>query len=377
MIRLEGSISLLMLIMQKRIFTIVSVLVMTSLVSGCTWFSPKPTREPMAMLQAGATNFAAKMSSEYQMKLDATLLGKDAEGKAQNLTVKLSANGDVSSDLAALALNSKIKGIMSVNQDKYSLDTELRTNKQAVYAIINGLTGPAAEIPKEYVAKALGKWWKIPLPEALVKPYLDQLSLPQPIAAGAPTAEIDKGSSAVQRIKSAENMFKNVSGYIKNVTYDGSDTIGGLNSYRYVAELDTDKLRDFMIQYNKDKGSEPTAEELAKLDDFLTHFVSRVTLWVSVDGEILDRISLVLKMNKVLSEDGKSSGRGDINLDVSYMNFGKAVTTVEPTGASEFDLFSMLGGLTGASLGADGSGEIVSDTPVVPPITKVVEPVKK
>ncbi len=331
----------------------------------------------MAMLQAGATNFAAKMSSEYQMKLDATLLGKDAEGKAQNLTVKLSANGDVSSDLAALALNSKIKGIMSVNQDKYSLDTELRTNKQAVYAIINGLTGPAAEIPKEYVAKALGKWWKIPLPEALVKPYLDQLSLPQPIAAGAPTAEIDKGSSAVQRIKSAENMFKNVSGYIKNVTYDGSDTIGGLNSYRYVAELDTDKLRDFMIQYNKDKGSEPTAEELAKLDDFLTHFVSRVTLWVSVDGEILDRISLVLKMNKVLSEDGKSSGRGDINLDVSYMNFGKAVTTVEPTGASEFDLFSMLGGLTGASLGADGSGEIVSDTPVVPPITKVVEPVKK
>ena len=313
--------------------------------SGCTWFSPKPTKDPMAMLQTGVTNLASKISGEYQVKFDAMLLGKDADGKAQNVTINLAANGDATSDPLALALNSKIKGTMSVNQDKYSLDTELRANKQSVFAILNGLTGPAAEIPKEYVAQALGKWWKIPLPATLT----------------------DGSDSTVQRLKGAENIFKNVSGYVKNVTYDGSDTIGGLNSYRYVADLDAVKLKDFMIQYNKDKGTEPTAEDLVKLDDFLAHFTSHLTFWVSVEGEVLNKFSLALKMNKILSDDGKSSGKGEVNFTMSFMNFGKAVTIIDPTGATEFNLFGMLGGLSGEETpGADAAaGIVVPKAPVL------------
>ncbi len=366
----------------KKVLAIGMVTALAIGLSGCTWFSPKPTKDPMTMLQAGVTNLASKMSGEYQVKFDATLLGKDADGKAQNVTIDLAANGDATSDPLVLALNSKIKGTMSVNQDKYSLDTELRANKQSVFAILNGLTGPAAEIPKEYVAQALGKWWKIPLPAALVKPYIDSLSpTPAPVVAApvvapgakkvvpvVPAAPVvaDSSDSTVQRLKGAENIFKNVSGYVKNVTYDGSDTIGGLNSYRYVADLDAAYLKDFMIQYNKDKGTEPTPEDLVKLDDFLTHFTSRLTFWVSVEGEVLNKFSLILKMDKILSDDGKSSGKGEVNFTMSFMNFGKAVTTVEPTGATEFDLFGMLGGLAGEeTLGADAAAGIVA--PVVPP----------
>lgn len=369
----------------KKVVAIGMVMALTLGLSGCTWFSPKPTKDPMTMLQTGVTNLASKMSGEYQVKFDATLLGKDADGKAQNVTIDLAANGDATSDPLVLALNSKIKGTMSVNQDKYSLDTELRANKQSVFAILNGLTGPAAEIPKEYVAQALGKWWKIPLPVALVKPYVDSLSpTPAPVVAApvvapgakkvapvVPVAPVvaDSGDSTVQRLKGAENIFKNVSGYVKNVTYDGSDTIGGLNSYRYVADLDAAKLKDFMIQYNKDKGTEPTPEDLVKLDDFLAHFTSRLTFWVSVEGEVLNKFSLVLKMDKILSDDGKSSGKGEVNFTMSFMNFGKAVTTVDPTGATEFDLFGMLGGLSGEeALGADAAAEIV--VPKAPVVKK-------
>ncbi len=376
-----------------------SLLVVISVTSGCTWFSPKPTKEPMTMLQTGVTNLASKVSGEYQVKFDATLLGKDADGKAQNVTITLAANGDATSDPLVLALNSKIKGTMAVNQDKYSLDTELRANKQSVFALLNGLTGPAAEIPKEYVAQALGKWWKVPLPEALVKPYVDSLSPAQSVPAAAavsaplgatskasvtPVAPVvpvvaDSGSITVQRLKDAENIFKNVSGYVKNVTYDGSDTIGGLNSYRYVADLDAAKLRDFMIQYNKDKGTEPTAEDLVKLDDFLAHFTSRLTFWVSVDGEVLNKVSLALKMDKILSDDSKSSGKGDIRFDMSFMNFGKTVVTVDPTGSTEFNLFGMLGGLPGEdTLGIDApAGVPTSKVPVVPSVVKKITPAVK
>jgi len=360
----------------RKVLAIGTVAALALGLSGCTWFSPKPTKEPIAMLQTGITNFASKMSAEYQLKFDATLLGKDTEGKAQNMTVNLFANGDATSDPAAPVLNSKIKGTMTVNQDKYSLDTELRVNKQSVFAILNGLTGPASEIPKEYVAQALGKWWKIPLPQSLVDGYLGGAALTPTVATPVPATVstkaakgatpapavaapvtpvvVDSGDITAQRIKDAENIFKNLSGYVKNITYDGSDTIGGLSSYRYVADLDNAKLREFMIQFNKDKGSEPTADDLAKLDDFLANFSGRLTYWVSVDGEILNRISLALKMDKVLSDDGKSSGRGNIDLDMSYMNFGKAVTVVTPADSTEFDLFGMLGGLSGQqTLGAD------------------------
>lgn len=350
------------------------------------------------MLQAGITNFASKMSAEYQLKFDATLLGKDTEGKAQNMTVNLSANGDVTSDPAASVLNSKIKGTMTVNQDKYSLDTELRANKQSVFAILNGLTGPAAEIPKEYVAQALGKWWKVPLPQSLVNTYLGgaapapAVATPAPATAStkgakgatpapavvAPVAPVvaDSGDTTAQRIKNAENIFKNLSGYVKNITYDGSDTIGGLNSYRYVADLDNAKLREFMIQFNKDKGSEPTADDLVKLDDFLANFSGRLTYWVSVDGEILNKISLSLKMDKVLSDDGKSSGKGNINLDMSYMNFGKTVTAVAPADSTEFDLFGMLGGFSGQqTLNADDIS--VPEIKDIAPAVKAVTPAAK
>lgn len=326
----------------------VLMMVFVASASGCTWFSPKPPREPLAMLQAGVTNLASKTSSEYELNLDATLLGKDSDGKAQNLNIDLSASGDSDSDPAALAMNMKVKGNMSVNQDKYTLNSELRANTKAIYALLNGLTGPAAEIPKEYVAQALGKWWKIPLPEAMVK------------------SVTGSGESLAARLVASENVFKNVSGFVKDIVYDGSDTIGGLESYSYRASLDSAKLRDFMIQYNKDNGSEPTAEELAKLDDFLAHFSSTLTFWVSVEGEVLDRVKVALKMDKVLSEDGKSSGKGNIAFDISSRNFGKKVSLVEPVGATEFDLFGMLGGLSGL-----GASTFETDvTPSVAPALK-------
>lgn len=307
--------------------------------SGCVWFAPKPTREPLAMIQAGVTNFAAKMSSDYSVKFDATLLGKDADNKAQNVVMHLDLDGDISSDPAVMALNTKIRGNMSVNADKYMIDTELRANKSAILAMLTSLTGPEADIPKEYVAQAAGKWWKIPVPEALVKTYLP----------GGDTATVDAGSAVSQRLKDAENVFKNVSAYVKDVTYDGADTIGGLKSYRYTASLDNPKIKEFMIQYNNDKGTTPTADDLKKLDDFLAQFTSKLTIWVSVDGEILDRVKGEFVMNKIMSDDGKSSGKGNISLDMTYSNFGKNVVVAEPAEVQTIDLFSMLGGYLGAA----------------------------
>lgn len=334
--------------------------------SGCTWFAPKPTREPLAMIQAGVTNFAAKMSSDYSVKFDATLLGKDADNKAQNVVAHLDLAGDTNSDPAAMALNTKIRGNMSVNADKYTIDTELRANKSAIFAILTSLTGPDADIPKEYVAQAAGKWWKIPVPEALVKTYL-----PGGDASGA----LDAGSAVSQRLKDAENIFKNVSGYVKDVTYDGADTIGGLKSYRYTASLDNPKIKEFMIQYNNDKGTEPTAEDLKKLDDFLAQFTSKLTLWVSVDGEILDRVKGEFVMNKVMSDDGKSSGKGNVSFDMTYSNFGKNVVVAEPADAQTFDLFSMLGGYLGA---AGESAALEEDAPEAKADAKaVVKPAVK
>lgn len=298
--------------------SIVSVL----LLSGCTWFAPQPTKDAESMLRAGISNFAAKQSADYDLKLDATMLGRDTESKAQNVTLHFALAGDTSTRPDAPAFNGNLSADVLMNEDVYDFRGELRANKSALFAVLTSLSIPEDILDKSTAQQFLNTWWKVPFPAGL--------------ASGGKSAPAD-----VQKLLGAVTM------YLRDLAYDGADTIQGKKSYRYVAALDNEKVRNLLIDYQVDQGRQLTANEVKQLEDFLANFSGKVIMWVSIDDEVLNRAKIELVMNKIQSADGKALGKGSIKGDLTYSNFGKEVVVEEPKEALEYDFLGKFGSMFG------------------------------
>lgn len=330
--------------------TLVTVLAVSS---GCTWFAPKPPKEAADMLQTGLTNLLAQKSGDYTMRINGNLLGKDAENKPQNMVFDLSGTGDsLKKDMVATDFNTKLAMSLKINQDAYAANAELRGNEKSIFAILTSLTGPEKDIPKDQISGFLNTWWKIPLPENFYKDLV---------------ANKDMSSYLVK----VQQIYQAALDYLKDVSYEGVDTIGGLKSYHYSAEVDMAKLKAFLEGYLKSNGSSMTAEDIKEYNELINNAKADADFWVSMDGQILNRIKFDVKLNKILASDGASAGKGELHFDTTGSNFGKTVTVQEPTPVQEFDLFGLLGGL---GIDPTGGAMLPADATKVPD-TK--EPVKK
>lgn len=307
------------------------------------------------MLQTGITNLLAQKSSDFTINLNGNMLGKDAESKPQNLTFDVVVQGDSSKvDEFAANFNTKLTANVKVNQDAYVADAELRGDQKNLFAVLIKLTGPEKDIPKDQIAAFVNKWWKIPLPENFYQ-------------------DLVKNADSSASLLKIQQIYQASIDYLKDISYEGVDTVGGLKSYHYTAEVDAGKLKAFLQGYFKSNGGELTDENLKDFNDFFDNAKTNAEFWVSMDGQILNRIKFDVKMNKILGSDGKSAGKGELHFDMAGSNYGKTVTVQEPVGAQEFDLFGMLEGL---GIDPTGGATVTPEpTPAPAPATKV--PAKK
>ena len=198
--------------------------------SGCAWFAPKPPKPPKEMLITGLTNYIAQRSADFSIDMDINALGKDVEEKPQNMRFDLNYSGEsqMGTDGKAEAFNSVLVADVAINKDHYKASVELRSSKEFIYAVLNSLTGAEKELPKEQLDQIAGKWWKIPLPK-------DLTSLP--------------AADPVTVLASLKKNLAESDAYIKEIQYEGTDMIKGLDSYHYEVFLDREKLRALVDDY--------------------------------------------------------------------------------------------------------------------------------
>jgi|GEM_PF-3448080 len=309
----------------KKVVVGLVLAVVFSLLNGCVLFAPKPMREANDMIQTGVSNFAATRSGDYNFDLDINLLGRDGNDKAQNATIHLVASGDSASKDERVSFNTKLFADAILNGDAYKLDGELRGNDSTLFAFLKTLSGPEELFNKEMVSQFTNRWWKIPLPDTAKTPH-----------------QVKKYTA-----EDFQAFFQILSKYLTGLAYDGADGSPGVDSYRYVAQLDNLKMKELLVGFTQSQGRSLTAEESGQLDEFLENFRGEVTLWVSMSGEILNRIRFDFVMGRIESSDGKSLGKGSAQLNLSVSNFGKQVIVEEPTEALEYDFFGKFGELFG------------------------------
>ncbi len=286
------------------------------------------------MLQAGASNLMLSPSHESEMKMNLHLNGKDETGKVQSIRFDMKVTGDSSSDLEKkmFNFNNLMNASLIMNQDKYDFGAELRGDQKNIFVVLQKLSGK--EIPQEMIGQYIGKWWKIPLPETLPgeisgKPY---------------------DAAQVQKV------MKDAATYLTGISYKGVDTIRGLKSYRYTAQVDRAKVKAELEKYLAEQGTEMTAQEKQDFNESFANVFVDIDYWITMDTQILNQMKLNFKLDKLIGDEGKSVGKGSASIDFVSFNFGKVVMVKEPAGAEEFDLFGLLG-----SMGAMGGMETLED----------------
>lgn len=295
------------------------------------------------MLQTGASNLMLSPSQESEMKMNLHLNGKDETGKAQNIRFDMKVTGDSSSDLEKknFSFNSLINASLIMNQDKYDLGAELRGDQKNIFVVLQKLSGK--EVPQEMIGQYIGKWWKIPLPETL------------------------PGEMSGKKLNPAEfeEAIKKAAMYLTGISYKGVDTVRGLKSYHYTAQVDRAKVKADLEKFIIDQeGTEMTAQEKQDFNESFANIFLDIDYWITMDTQVLNQMKLNFKLDKLIGDEGKSVGKGSASLDLVYFNFGKVVMVTEPAGAEEFDLFGLLG-----SFGAMGGGVMPTDAqgqPVTP-----------
>ncbi len=293
------------------------------------------------MIQTGITNLLAQSSYDTSGKFQVNMLGKDADGKPQSINVDIGVGGSQDRPFQGGAgFNQKVAASVKVNQDIYTGDLEMRNKDKNIFIIINALTGPEEQVPKEQLSQILAKWWKIPLPDSVYS------------------------KMAPENAESITSMLKTnwsaLTGYLKSVDYEGVEMVGGSKSYHYVATVDLGKVQSFLEGYSKSQGAEVTEEQMKSFQDMFGSAKAVLDVWVSMDAQTLSRMKATVKMDKIIGDDGKTAGKADAVLDVSYSDFGKVVTIDEPAGAAVFDLFSMFGGALDETT-LEGSDDLEGD----------------
>lgn len=304
----------------------VSLVLVLALSSGCAWFAPKPPREAKDMIQTGMANFVKQGGSDVHGTLKIDLLGKDTANKPQSGGLDLTFDGDSVgfSGLSSPSFNLTLKGSLSSNNDVYKASADIHANDKNYFAKLNELTGPDRIIPKELVATTIGSWWKIPLPNSFYQ-------------------RLGEDPGIKNYVAQLQGVYQVAMDYVKDVSYEGTDKIGGVESYHYSTHLDTGKLKAFLEGSSRSRGAQMTVQDIKDFNDTMDNLSGDVDFWVSMNGEILDRVVLGFKIGKIPGDNGTSAGKGNISLDLAFSNFGKVIQVQEPADSKEFDLFGLTG----------------------------------
>lgn len=303
--------------MQKIGVALVGILLVFS---GCSFGSaPEPSKPASEVIQESIANLAGVTAAEYEVALKGTM--KDAEGKNTDMDVSVSgvANGKNAENPAfSIMASLDLTNETTVGSGK----AEVKISEGKMYAMISDVEGEmdGAKVDMTPMEEYMNKWWIIPSDVVSVK----DLPIPSLSSLGEESAD---ESGLLQGLKDAT--------FFKDLEYSGSEKAGGVECYKYKANLDKEAFLEFAQETSASMGSLISDVDLEEAKANLEKVNFTGEIWVGVEDMTMRKLAVNIDSNT-------DQGTGMIDLSVELSALNEDLTVSAPSDAEELNPMMLL-----------------------------------
>lgn len=301
--------------------------------SGCSFFKEKePDLTASDAVQKGLINLADVKSGNYEMALDFMISGNTAELGLGNLDFNLNASGAYdNSDRANPEFSLKLDGSGSMDKGaEETLSGEMRLTNGNAYFTLSDISDFEGQTPKELIAPFLDQWWFIALPPEFVELFQTY--------AGSSEEDLTEQEKALKELFEKTNLFK-------DAEFEGSEKVGGVDTYVYDVKLDKSAMTDYIAESTKLDGTPLTGTELKDMQAVWQTIDFSGKVWIGKDDMTMRQIS-----GKVSVQDLEGVSM-DFEMTYTLSNLNGDVNVEAPADANDLSAFlgAAMGGLGGVS----------------------------
>ncbi len=287
-----------------------------------------PEKNPEDVVQEGISNLIDVDSAEYEMSTDLTFtLAEPEPGLPFNeLILNLGMSGAYdSADRANPEFSVKLDGSGTLDGgDAESLSGEMRMTGGSAYFMVSNLTSFQGQIPVAFVEPYFGKWFYIEMPPEFTE-ILQAYS-------GGDESELSELE------KEMKDTFREAS-FFKDIEYEGTESAGGVNCYRYEVDLDPDGIVDYASKVNELNGLDAlSSADEQELRDGLVGMGFDGEVWIGIDDMTIRKFVGELEIEDL------ENAEGSMELEFSYelSNLGDDVDLEVPE--DSLDIMSLFAG---------------------------------
>lgn len=262
--------------MQKSLALVVSTMV---IFSGCSFLKEKePELVAGDVVQEGLINLTDVKSANYELDVDFFISGDKADLGLENLDFNLNMSGAYdNTDRANPEFSLKLTGNGSLDKgDDESLSGEMRLTNGNAYFTLSDISDFDGQMPKELIAPFLDQWWFIALPPEFIELFQTY--------AGSSEEDLTEAEKALKELFEKTSLFK-------DVEFDGSEKIGGVDSYVYDVNLDKSAMTDYIAESAKLSGAPLTSTDLEAMQAVWQTIDFSGKVWIGKDDMTMRQIS--------------------------------------------------------------------------------------
>ncbi|MDD3861316.1 MAG: hypothetical protein PHP74_00245 [Candidatus Gracilibacteria bacterium] len=316
----------------KTLWKVSSLIMILAIVSGCSLFggsAPAPDQTPESVVKEAMTNLSKVTSGKYELSLKGDGIG--APGATPE---KISFDGLMnglfdSQDPKKPQFTMDLEGEMTADEgEAQKIDIELRVDQSNFYVNLTQLPDFGEAAPKEMLAMFTGKWWQIAIPEGALE--------------GLPIGQTDEENMTPEQ-KALKELTEKTN-FFKDLAFEGSKKIDGVNCFHYVGVLDKEAMKTFVVEAGKIGGEEIPESEMGNLNSLFEALNAPIDFWIDSKNMTMKKIETEVSI--------KPEGQGSFDMNFSFMvsDLNKEMKVEVPEGATIFDPAMLFGGMDMAGL---------------------------
>lgn len=304
-----------------RKLSLVSLLSLVLMLSACGAPIAGGDTPGNELLQDGITGLYYDVdTASYEVGFIGTMMAPEGQ-VPQEINFDIDLSGDLDNTNPSepkFSMNVDLGGAMDGGDEEHLLGSIL-SDAQNFYMQLESISDFDGTVGPEMVEGFVGKWWRMEIPPGAF-------------------AEIDKKSDMTPEQEQIKELAKSTN-FFKNISYVGNETVMGAKTYKFSAELDKDAVKNFLIEVAKIDSNvpEPTASDLAELDEMLATFEMNGDFFVGVDDKVMHGAMGSISMTP------PEGGSMILDFDFKVGNLNDTVTVDVPTESELFDPLMLLG----------------------------------
>ncbi|KKQ72004.1 MAG: hypothetical protein UT33_C0007G0092 [Candidatus Peregrinibacteria bacterium GW2011_GWC2_39_14] len=315
---------------KTKIASILVLFLMFSVVTGCNLFNKEPAKTPEEVVRSAMINSQNIKTATVNVVMNGSVVNEAGAVKQQvDLNLNVAEKFDIN-DAKNPKLDIDMAGDVTIEGKKYNGEVGLRMMNRKMYFSILKYPDPKEFPDMAMVATFADKWFFLSMDE---------------VGQTVPLMSLDEASMTPEMKQIKKEAQK--TNFFKDLKYVGTEDASGESAYKYTGSIDMDKVYAFIDKISEINKKTQTEEEKAQIKKALSGLNIPLTLWVSVDDEVMLKVAGTINYNDA---DTKVSAKIDFTSDV--LGIGKDVVIEEPKNPVDLKqvISSMMGG---AAAGAD------------------------